>query len=210
MTVLDSTVAQPAPAAVQQKKPRAKKDVQTAAKPPAHPKYEDMVKAAILTLKDRKGSSRQAIKKFIAANYRDLGTSQDLQINNAIKRGVEKGIFAHPKGHSGSVKLVKPEKSTEKKPKAAKKKADGEGKETAKKASGAAAKAAKAKSKAAEPKAKGEKAAVKTGKVTKKTASAKKAAAPKAKTATAKTGAAKKAPVAKKAKVSKKAEPVSA
>ena len=35
----------------------------------AHPKYEDMVKAAILALKDRNGSSVPAIAKYLAANY---------------------------------------------------------------------------------------------------------------------------------------------
>ena len=36
----------------------------------AHPKYEDMVKAAILALKDRNGSSVPAIAKYLAANYK--------------------------------------------------------------------------------------------------------------------------------------------
>jgi histone H1/5 len=37
--------------------------------PAAHPSYIDMVKAAVLALKDRTGSSRQAILKYILANY---------------------------------------------------------------------------------------------------------------------------------------------
>merc|ERR1712032_376145 len=43
---------------------RAKK----AAKPAAHPPYASMITAAIKGLKDKKGSSRQAILKYIVAN----------------------------------------------------------------------------------------------------------------------------------------------
>ena len=38
-------------------------------KGPTHPKYSDMVVSAITTLKERKGSSRQAILKHIIATY---------------------------------------------------------------------------------------------------------------------------------------------
>eukprot|EP00854_Cymbomonas_tetramitiformis_P034709 gene34709-biopygen35913 len=43
-----------------------------AAKPkaaPAHPKYDVMVKAAIVALKERTGSSVPAITKYLGANY---------------------------------------------------------------------------------------------------------------------------------------------
>ncbi|KAJ9588605.1 hypothetical protein L9F63_028092 [Diploptera punctata] len=43
------------------KKPRAK---------PAHPRTSEMVSSAIKSLKERGGSSLQAIKKYIAANYK--------------------------------------------------------------------------------------------------------------------------------------------
>merc|ERR1712144_141633 len=36
---------------------------------PAHPPYEKMVKAALVALKDRTGSSTQAIAKYMKANY---------------------------------------------------------------------------------------------------------------------------------------------
>ena len=36
---------------------------------PAHPKYDVMIKAAILALKERTGSSTPAIAKYLAANY---------------------------------------------------------------------------------------------------------------------------------------------
>ena len=36
----------------------------------AHPPYAAMILAAVKTLGDKKGSSRAAIKKYIAANYK--------------------------------------------------------------------------------------------------------------------------------------------
>ena len=42
----------------------------------AHPKYEDMVKAAILALKDRNGSSVPAIAKYLAPTTNFLTTSR--------------------------------------------------------------------------------------------------------------------------------------
>merc|ERR1712088_3104 len=46
------------------KAPKVKK----AAKPVAHPPYANMIMAAIKALKDKKGSSRQAILKYVVAN----------------------------------------------------------------------------------------------------------------------------------------------
>jgi histone H1/5 len=44
--------------------------------------------AAIVALKDRKGSSRPAIKKYILANYKITpGSHFDTQIAAGIKRG---------------------------------------------------------------------------------------------------------------------------
>ncbi|KAI9498513.1 linker histone H1 and H5 family-domain-containing protein [Zychaea mexicana] len=78
--------------------PAAKKAT-TPAKKADHPTYEAMIKAAILALKERKGSSRPAIKKYILANYKlTPGSHFDTQINAAIKRGVTKGAFVLPKG----------------------------------------------------------------------------------------------------------------
>ncbi|KAI8971786.1 linker histone H1 and H5 family-domain-containing protein [Mycotypha africana] len=64
-----------------------------------HPSYENMITAAILNLKERKGSSRPAIKKYILANYKmNPGNQFDYQISNAIRRGVAKNVFSLPKG----------------------------------------------------------------------------------------------------------------
>ncbi|RKP07853.1 linker histone H1 and H5 family-domain-containing protein, partial [Thamnocephalis sphaerospora] len=72
-----------------------------------HPSYKAMIAEAITNLKERMGSSRYAIKKYIHANYPKLNGNVDSLINVAIKRGVEKGDFAQPKGPSGPLKLVK-------------------------------------------------------------------------------------------------------
>ncbi|KAF5015073.1 hypothetical protein F66182_13720, partial [Fusarium sp. NRRL 66182] len=84
-----------------------------------------MIKDAIINLKDRNGSSRQSIKKYVQNNNKITVVSQaafDAQFNKAIKAGVEKGEFSQPKGPSGPVKLAKKEaaaKPAAKKPAAA-------------------------------------------------------------------------------------------
>ncbi|KAL1998831.1 hypothetical protein VTN02DRAFT_5507 [Thermoascus thermophilus] len=78
----------------------------------SHASYRDMIKDAILSLKERNGSSRQSIKKYVQANNKITVASQnafDAQFNKAIKAGVEKGEFTQPKGPSGPVKLAKKE-----------------------------------------------------------------------------------------------------
>merc|ERR1739844_161518 len=92
--------------------------------PAAHPKYSVMIAAAITTLKDRTGSSRQAILKYICANYKVDAAKAAVQVRLALKRGVAKGAFkmarASGKG-AGSYKVVKAEKPKKaKKPKAKK------------------------------------------------------------------------------------------
>ncbi|KAL0091543.1 hypothetical protein J3Q64DRAFT_1320462 [Phycomyces blakesleeanus] len=90
--------------------------VKSATKKAEHPTYEDMIKDAVLSLKERKGSSRPAIKKYILANFAvSSGPHFDSQISAAIKRGSAKDLFALPKGLSGTVKLKKVEKKVEKK-----------------------------------------------------------------------------------------------
>ncbi|KAJ5668000.1 histone H1 [Penicillium maclennaniae] len=69
-----------------------------------------MIKDAIVNLKERNGSSRQAIKKYVMSNNKVTFASQsafDAQFNKAIKTGAEKGEFTQPKGPSGPVKLAK-------------------------------------------------------------------------------------------------------
>merc|ERR1711908_82698 len=123
--------------------------------PAAHPKYSVMIAAAITSLKDRTGSSRQAILKYICANYKVDAAKAAVQVRLALKRGVAKGALkmarASGKG-AGSYKVVKAEKP--KKPKAKKpKKAKKPAKKSAKKPKKAAKKPA-AKKAAKKPAAK--------------------------------------------------------
>merc|ERR1712008_634008 len=119
--------------------------------PAAHPKYSVMIATAITTLKDRTGSSRQAILKSIVANNKVDAAKAAVQVRLALKRGVVKGALkmarATGKG-AGSyklVKVVKPKKVKKaKKPKAKKvKKVKKAKKPAAKKPKKAAKKAAK-------------------------------------------------------------------
>ena len=106
--------------------------------PAAHPKYSVMIAAAITALKDRSGSSRQAILKYICANYKVDAAKAAVQIRLALKRGVAKGALkmARESGKgAGSyklVKVVKPKKEKKpKKPKAKKPKKEKKAKKPA-------------------------------------------------------------------------------
>ena len=175
-----------------QKAKKAAAEKKAAPKKPAdHPKYSEMIAAAIGALKERTGSSRQAIVKYITANYK-VGESAGTHVKLALKRGVVGGALKQVKGSgaSGSFKLAEKPKPAKKKP-AAKKPA-------AKKAKKPAAKKATPKKAAKKPAAK--KAAKKTPKK-----AAKKPAAKKTPKKAAKKPAAKKP--AKKTAAKKKATP---
>ena len=79
-----------------------------------------MIKTAIRTLKDRNGSSRQAIEKYVKANYK-VGDTATHHIKTALKKGTGNGTFVHTKGvgASGSFKLPKEQKKPVKKKPAA-------------------------------------------------------------------------------------------
>merc|ERR1712012_1274129 len=96
-----------------------------AAKPkaaPSHPTYKDMAVAAIAALKDRSGSSRQAILKYVMANYK-VGTDATKVgklLNLALKKGVASGALkpaaaAGRKG-AGSYRIGEKPKVVKKKP----------------------------------------------------------------------------------------------
>ncbi|KAJ5198333.1 uncharacterized protein N7498_007450 [Penicillium cinerascens] len=148
------------------------------AAPAAHASYRDMIKDAIVNLKERNGSSRQAIKKYVTSNNKVTFASQsafDAQFNKAIKTGVEKGEFTQPKGPSGPVKLAKKDAAV--KP-AAKTVAKPAAKSTTKTATKPAAAKKAAPKTAAAKKAAPKKTATKAA--PKKTAAKKSAAKPKA------------------------------
>ena len=165
-----------------------------------HPTYAAMIAAAIAALKDRTGSSRQAIFKYICANYKVDADKAGTHVRLALKAGVKKGTFKMAKETgkgAGSFKLVEKPKAEkkDKKPAATKPKAE---KKTTKAAGEKKIK------KPVTKKPKGEKkAAVKKPKATKKPAAEKKKPAAKKPKAIKQPVAAKK-PVAKKPKAAAK------
>ena len=116
--------------------PEKKKSKKTAApkKPADHPKFIVMVTAAVEELKERGGSSRQAIVKYIMKNYNvgDNATAVNSRVKTALKAGVKAGSLKQAKGTgaTGSFKIgvkpkaeKKPKKQVVKKPKSPAKKA---------------------------------------------------------------------------------------
>merc|ERR1712141_210938 len=89
-------------------KPKAKKP---AAAKSGNPTSSVMVKAAIEGLKERKGSSLVAIKKYIATNYKIDPSKHSHFIKKALTSGVEKKTIVQTRGTgaSGSFKLAKVE-----------------------------------------------------------------------------------------------------
>merc|ERR1712000_806007 len=148
-----------------------------------HPTYQDMITDAIVTLKERNGSSRQSLKKYVKQNNPSITATDnmfDALFNRALKAGVDKGVFEQPKGPSGGTKLAKKKPATEKKPAAPAAKKETAAKEPAKKP---AAKKAAAPKKATATKAKAPAKATKAAapkKAAPKKAAAKPAAAAKA------------------------------
>lgn len=176
-------------------KPKTKKAA------PTHPVYKDMILAAIAALKDRKGSSRQAILKYILANYKGVGVEK--QVNSRLKlalvRMADAGDLKHVKGKgaSGSFRAAEKAKAAPKKKAVAKKpKAKTPKKVAAKKPKAKKAPAAK------KPAAKKAKSPKKVKKAKKAKKADKPAAAPVA-VAAAKKPAAKKSSKKSKAKKSK-------
>lgn len=103
------TATSPAKATTKAKAPKKK-----VAKPVAsHPTYNAMIVAAITALNDRKGSSRQAIAKYVVANYKVDAKAASSRLRVTFRRALEKGELVQVKG---SFKL----KGDEKKPKVAK------------------------------------------------------------------------------------------
>merc|ERR1712178_350426 len=113
--------------------PKAKKAAAKPKAPAAHPPYASMIKAAVKALADKKGSSRQAILKYICANYKVDAAKAPSRVRLALKKLVTSKALvsaaAAGKKGAGSFKLPAKEpkakkpaaKPAAKKPKAAKK-----------------------------------------------------------------------------------------
>ena len=177
---MSDAAASPKKAAAKAKKP---------VKKPDHPPVASMVNAAIKELKDRKGSSLAAIKKYIAANYKVDVAKLAPFIRRYLKKAVADGKLNQTKGSgaSGSFKLAKAAaedkpKKVKKSPKKAAKKpaAKKTPKKAAKKPAAKKAKTPKKEKKAKKPaaakpkKPKAKKATKSPKKVAKKTAAKKK------------------------------------
>ncbi|KAJ0169933.1 hypothetical protein K1T71_014543 [Dendrolimus kikuchii] len=123
----DTAVAAETPApATPAKKPKASAAAAGAKKPkakPTHPKTSEMVTNAITELKERSGSSLQAIKKYITATYKVDAEKLAPFIRKYLKSAVESGALIQTKGKgaSGSFKLES-KSSASKKPAAGAKK----------------------------------------------------------------------------------------
>lgn len=153
------TEANTTPAATPKKAKSAKpKKPKTA---PSHPKVSDMVNTAISTLKERGGSSLQAIKKYIGAHYKVDVDKLAPFIKKYLKNAVASGTLVQTKGKgaSGSFRMTSQTKEKSSKPKSAPKAKKAAKPAAAKKASKpktpkkAAAKKPKAKKSPKKPKA---------------------------------------------------------
>ncbi|XP_062425165.1 histone H5 [Rhea pennata] len=102
----------PAPAPAPAAKPKRAKAARHSA---AHPKYSDMIAAAIRAEKNRGGSSRQSIQKYVKSHYK-VGEHADTQVKLSIKRLLATGVLKQTKGvgASGSFRLAKGEKPKKK------------------------------------------------------------------------------------------------
>ena len=81
----------------------------------SHPPTSEMVPAAIRELKDRKGSSLQAIKKYMATTYKVDTEKMAPFIRKYLKAAIISGAVVQTKGKgaSGSFKLSVPAKGSE-------------------------------------------------------------------------------------------------
>merc|ERR1712115_540231 len=110
--------------------PKAKKAAKPKV-PAAHPPYAAMITAAVKGLADKKGSSRQAILKYVVANNKVDAAKAAVRVRLALKKMVaaKKLVSAAAAGKKGAgsfklpAKEPKAKKPRAKKPKAKKPKA---------------------------------------------------------------------------------------
>jgi len=122
----DSVAAAQVVADVKAKTPKKKVATAKAVKKPSdHPKYSEMVQQALATLKERGGSSRQAILKYIVKNFK-VGSDENVintHLKIALRTGVKNASLKQSKGTgaTGSFRLGEEAKKPKavKKPKAA-------------------------------------------------------------------------------------------
>merc|ERR1712203_585336 len=101
--------------------PKAKKAAKPKV-PAAHPPYAAMIKAAIKALGDKKGSSRQAILKYVCANYKVDAAKAAGRVRLALKKLVASKAIVAAAGKKGAGSFKLAEKPKAAKPVKAKKK----------------------------------------------------------------------------------------
>merc|ERR1711872_369270 len=104
--------------------PKAKKAAKPKA-PAVHPPYAAMITAAVKGLADKKGSSRQAILKYVVANNKVDAAKAAVRVRLALKKMVaaKKIVAAAAAGKKGAGSFKLPAKEPKaKKPKAMKSK----------------------------------------------------------------------------------------
>jgi hypothetical protein len=93
----------------------------TSAPASVHPKYSDMVQQALVALKERGGSSRLAVLKYIMANFKVTGEEHmiNAHLKTALKSGVKNGTLKQTKGTgaTGSFRIGEKVKPAAAKPK---------------------------------------------------------------------------------------------
>ncbi|CAM9881565.1 unnamed protein product, partial [Phaeothamnion confervicola] len=69
--------------------------------------YLEMVLEALSDLKERNGSSQQAIKKHIITNNEDMeNTFLPHALRTALKKGIQQGLIEHPEDKKTRFKLT--------------------------------------------------------------------------------------------------------
>ena len=103
--------------------PKTKKAAAKPKAPAAHPPYASMIKAAIKALGDKKGSSRQAILKYVCANYKVDAAKAASRVRIALKKLVDSKaiVAAAAAGKKGAGSFKLPAKEPKAKPAKAKK-----------------------------------------------------------------------------------------
>merc|ERR1712055_34755 len=122
ISLVYSVIMSEAAAAPAAKAPKAKKAAKPK-KPAAHPPYASMITAAIKKLGDKKGSSRQAILKYIVANNKVDAAKAAVRVRLSLKKmlAAKKLVSAAAAGKKGAGSFKLPAKEPKAKKPAAKK-----------------------------------------------------------------------------------------
>src|SRR6218665_2696422 len=103
--IADGSGANDAQSAAAPKSPQKKTTAAAKKATPAdHPKYSEMIRLALTSLKERGGSSRQAILKYILKNFK-VGNDEHVvnqHLKMALRNGVKGDTLKQSKGSGAS------------------------------------------------------------------------------------------------------------